>query len=74
MQPWAALVSGTLSGVASSIVLSCARKYAPYWTNGSTVDLTYTHGIPGVLSALAGRLKARNVAGDKFRSKVIDLF
>jgi len=55
MQPWAAIISGALSGVTSSLVLSCARKYAPYWTNGSIVDMTYTNGIPGILAALAGK-------------------
>ncbi|XP_048575772.1 poly [ADP-ribose] polymerase tankyrase-1 isoform X2 [Nematostella vectensis] len=56
MQVWASLLSGLLAGVTSSLALCCARRWGPYWTNGSPVDFIYINGVPGLFAALSAGL------------------
>jgi len=55
MEVWASLIIGLVVGLISSLVSWSVQKYQPLWTSTEVHDITYTHGIPGILGAVAGK-------------------
>ena len=55
IEMWASLIIGLVVGLISSVVSWSIQKYQPLWTSTAAHDITYTHGIPGVLGAVAGK-------------------
>ena len=56
IEVWASLIIGLLIGLISSVVSWSVQKYQPLWTSTGAHDITYTHGVPGILGAVAGRI------------------
>lgn len=52
---WASLIIGLVVGLISSVVSWSIQKYQPLWTSTAAHDITYTHGVPGILGAVAGK-------------------
>ena len=55
IEVWASLIIGLVVGLISSVVSWSIQKYRPLWTSTEVHDITYTHGVPGVLGAVAGK-------------------
>jgi len=55
IEVWASLIIGLVVGLISSVVSWSIQKYQPLWTSTEVHDITYTHGVPGVLGAVAGK-------------------
>lgn len=52
---WASMIIGLTVGVISSVVSWSVRKYQPLWTSTGMHDITYIHGVPGILGAVTGK-------------------
>ena len=52
---WASLIIGTIIGLISSVISWWIQKNQQLWTSTGKHDVTYIHGVPGILGALAGR-------------------
>lgn len=53
---WASLIIGVIVGSMSCVVSLSVKKYKPSWTTYSSGrhDITYVHGVPGILAAVTG--------------------
>ncbi|KAJ7376434.1 hypothetical protein OS493_034711 [Desmophyllum pertusum] len=60
VEVWASLIIGVVVGLTSSVVSWSVQKYQPLWTSTGMHDITYTHGIPGILGAVAAGLFAKS--------------
>jgi len=56
IEVWASLIIGLIVGLTSSIVSWSVQKYQPLWTSTGTHDITYTHGVPGIIGAVTAGL------------------
>ena len=54
IEVWASLIIGLFIGLISSAVSWSVQKYQPSWTSTGRHDITYTHGIPGIVGAVTG--------------------
>ena len=52
---WASMIIGLIVGVISSVVSWSVQKYQPLWTSMGMHDITYIHGVPGILGAVTGK-------------------
>ncbi|XP_022788411.1 ammonium transporter 1-like isoform X2 [Stylophora pistillata] len=53
---WASMINGLILGLISSVVSWCVQKYQPLWTSTGVHDITYIHGVPGILGAVTAGL------------------
>lgn len=53
---WASMIIGLIVGVISSVVSWSVQKYQPLWTSTGMHDITYIHGVPGILGAVTAGL------------------
>ncbi|XP_078346978.1 uncharacterized protein LOC144632254 isoform X3 [Oculina patagonica] len=56
VEMWASVIIGLVIGLISSVVSWSVQKYKPLWTSTGMHDITYVHGIPGILAAVAAGL------------------
>lgn len=56
IEVWASLIIGLFIGSISSAVSWSVQKYQPSWTSTGRHDITYTHGIPGIVGAVTAGL------------------
>lgn len=62
---WASLIIGVIVGSMSCVVSLSVKKYKPSWTTYSSGrhDITYVHGVPGILAAVTAGLFTKSSNG-----------
>ncbi|XP_068675146.1 uncharacterized protein [Montipora foliosa] len=57
---WASLIAGLFTGLISSAILWSVQKQQPLWTSKGSLDITYVHGIPGIVGTITAGLFAKS--------------
>ena len=55
IEMWASMITGLIVGLITSVISWSVQKYQPLWTSTGMHDITYIHGIPGILGAVTGK-------------------